>query len=119
MHFQKRMSAILSGLEGVVVQMDDILVFGKEQTEHDGRLFNVLVRISEAGGMLNRVKCEVSKSSVKFLGRIVDQNGVKADPDKTQALEGMKTPTNVPLRRFLGMANQLDFHRTWHSSHNP
>ena len=56
-HFQKRMSAILSGLEGVVVQMDDILVFGKDQAEHDGRLFNVLVRISVAGGTLNRVKC--------------------------------------------------------------
>ena len=56
-HFQKRMSAILSSLEGVVVQMDDILVFGKDQAEHDGRLFNVLVRISEAGGTLSHVKC--------------------------------------------------------------
>ena len=64
-HFQKRMSAILSGLEGVVVQMDDILVFEKDQAEYDGRLFNVLVRISEVGGTLNRVKCEVSKSSIK------------------------------------------------------
>ena len=96
------MSAILSGLEGVVVQMDDILVFEKDQAEYDGRLFNVLVRISEVGGTLNRVKCEVSKSSIKFLGHIVDQSGVKADPDKIQALEGMKTPTNVSeLRQFL------------------
>ena len=47
------------------------------------------------------------KSARVVSNSIVDQNGVKADPDKTQALEGMKTPTNVSeLRQFLGMANQ-------------
>ena len=34
-HFQERMSAIFSGLDGVVCQMDDVLVFGRDQTEHD------------------------------------------------------------------------------------
>ena len=42
-HFQKRMSAILSGLEGVVCQMDEVLVFGKDQTEHGARLSYVLI----------------------------------------------------------------------------
>ena len=37
-HFQRRMSELLSGLEGVLCQMDDILVFGKDQSEHDTRL---------------------------------------------------------------------------------
>ena len=37
-HFQKRMSAILDGLAGVLCLMDDILIFGKDQKEHDTRL---------------------------------------------------------------------------------
>ena len=34
-HFQKCMSQIFTGLEGVVCQMDDVLVFGINKTEHD------------------------------------------------------------------------------------
>ena len=55
-HFQKCMSAILSGLEGVVCQMDDILVFGKDQMEHDAGLSCVLNRISTAGAILINAK---------------------------------------------------------------
>ena len=94
-HFQKRMSAILSGLPGVVCQMDDVLVFGADQAEQDTRLSAALNRIKASGATLNPEKCEFSKSSVKFLGHIVDGNGIAADPDKTKALEQMKSPTNV------------------------
>jgi len=39
---------------------------------------------------------------------VVDNTGVKADPDKIQAIQGLKPPTNVSeLRRFLGIINQL------------
>jgi hypothetical protein len=37
-HFQKRMSAILSGVNGVVNMVDDTLVYSKNQHEHDERL---------------------------------------------------------------------------------
>ena len=37
-HFQKRMSTILGGLDGVLCQMDDVLVFGRDKSEHDTRL---------------------------------------------------------------------------------
>ena len=36
-HFQKRMTQMLSGLDGVLCLMDDVLVFGKDRTEHDER----------------------------------------------------------------------------------
>ena len=107
-HFQKRMSAILSGLEGQVCQTDDILVFGRDQAEHDRCLRAVLRRIESAGATLNPEKCEFSRSEVKFLGHIVDGNGIRADPEKTSAIRDMKPPENVSeLRRFMGMVNQL------------
>lgn len=48
-HFQKRMSAILEGLEGALCLMDNVLVFGKTKAEHDKRLFAVLQQIRKAG----------------------------------------------------------------------
>ena len=44
-HFQRRMSDLLSGLDGVVCMIDDILVHGRTAEEHDDRLTNVLQRL--------------------------------------------------------------------------
>ena len=107
-HFQKRMMTVLSGVEGTLCLMDDILVFGKDRKEHDERLIHVLKKIRTAGVTLNPQKCEFRKSQLKFLGHVIDREGVRADPDKTTAITEMKAPTNVSeLRRFMGMVNQL------------
>lgn len=45
---------------------------------------------------------------LKFLGHIIDPTGVRADPEKTQAIGEMGQPNNVSnLQRFMGMVNQL------------
>ena len=45
---------------------------------------------------------------MKFLGHIVNKDGIKADPDKTSAILKIKSPQNVSeLCRFMGLANQL------------
>ena len=107
-HFQKRMSRILEGLEGVVCQIDDILVFGKDQDQHDARLMVVLRRIQSAGVTLNKDKCKFSMSQVSFLGHIIDETGIRADPEKTAAIQNIEPPRTIPeLRCFLGMVNQL------------
>ena len=116
-HFQKCMSEILTGLNGVVCQMDDVLVFGSDRAEHDARLLAVLQRVESAGVTLNAQKCEFGNTSVKFLGHVIDQSGIQADPDKTSAIREMKQPTTVPeLRRFVGMVNQLGKFTPLHSS---
>ena len=106
-HFQRRMTEILGDIEGVVCLVDDVLVSGKTQEEHDQRLLEVLSRIKRSGLTLGPDKCEINKTSVKFLGQLVDENGVRPDPEKVQAIMQMKPPTSVSeLRRFLGMVNQ-------------
>ena len=47
------MSKILSGLDGVLCQMDDILIFGRDTAEHNSRVTAVLKRIEAAGVTLN------------------------------------------------------------------
>ena len=106
--FQCRMNSMLSELPGVLCLMDDVLVFGKNQAEHDAHLEAVLKRIESAGVTLNPSKCEFSKSELKFLGHIINNQGVKADPAKTKAILDMQPPKNVSeMRRFIGMTNQL------------
>ena len=106
--FQKRMNSILEGLEGITCLMDDVLIFGKDEAEHDARLRKVLERLQAAGVTLNKQKCVFRKSSVKFLGHLVGKDGVRADPEKTKAISEMAIPQSVSdLRRFLGMVNQL------------
>ena len=45
---------------------------------------------------------------MKFLGHVVSEKGIQADPDKTKAFSEMKKPKSVPeLRRSMGMVNHL------------
>ena len=106
--FQRRMNSILEGLDGVVCMMDDVLIFGRDQKQHDERLHAVFKRLEQAKVTLNGAKCQFNKTSVKFLGHVVDQDGIRPDPDKTAALTKMKPPQSVSeVRRFMGLVNQL------------
>ena len=103
-YFQKRMDGELSGLAGV----DDILVIGRNQREHDERLRAVLDRLVKCGLTLNVDKCAFSQSELPYLGQIIDGDGIRIDPGKVKAIVDMAEPTDVSeLRRFLGMVNQL------------
>ncbi|XP_037505811.1 uncharacterized protein K02A2.6 [Rhipicephalus sanguineus] len=106
-YFQKRMSEILSGLTGVVNLMDDILVFGRDQAEHDGNLDTTLKKLASSGITLNRSKCAFSVKEVTFLGCVISK-GIRPDPKKVEAIKCLPPPTDVAgVRRILGMVNHL------------
>ncbi|XP_056444336.1 uncharacterized protein K02A2.6-like [Gadus chalcogrammus] len=106
--FQRKMMETLQGLEGVEVFMDDILVYGTTQEQHDGRLEKVMQRIVTAGLKLNREKCSIRQSQLRFLGHLIDRSGIRPDPDKVKAIRQLSPPADVQeLRRILGMVNYL------------
>ena len=105
--FQRRMSKILHDMEGVICHMDDILIHATTQKIHDERVRAVLQRLRESGLTLNE-KCEFSSSSMTFLGHVIDEKGIRADPSKVKGIVNFPEPSNVTeLQRFLGMINQL------------
>ena len=107
-HFQKRMDKELSGIEGVKCRMDDILVMGKDQAEHDHRLKQVLDRLVERRRTFNLDKCSFSQSRLQYLGQILDSEGVRKDPSKVKAIVDVAEPQDVgDLRRLLGLVNHL------------
>lgn len=85
---------VTEGLEGVVCHMDDVLIWGRSQEEHDSRLHAVLTKAESSGITLNMEKCELSRREVKFLGHIISETGIKSDPVKTAAVREMAEPTN-------------------------
>ena len=94
-HFQKRMDKELFGIEGVKCRMDDILVVGKDQAEHDRRLEQVLDRLVERRLTLNLQKCLFSQSKLQYLGQILDSQGVRKDLSKVQAIVDMPEPQDM------------------------
>lgn len=64
---QRKMMEMLNGLEGVEVFMDDVIVYGATEEEHDSRLEKVMQRIETASLKLNRQKCQFKQSQLRFL----------------------------------------------------
>ena len=83
-HYQKCMNKILDGLSGVVCLIDDILVHGTSKAEHDRNLEAALKCIQSAGITLNKDKCEFGKETIKFLGHVINAEGISPDPQKQQ-----------------------------------
>ena len=93
--FQLRMEDILRGLPGVEVIMDDILINGRDERQHDVRLQAAINRISQSGLKLNRDMCSFEQSQLSFMGHVIGQDGTKPDPEKIQAILDLKPPNNV------------------------
>lgn len=51
---------------------------------------------------------QILSREIDFLGHIINDKGIRADPGKTSAIREMPAPRDVSeLRRFMGMVNQL------------
>ncbi|GBM00675.1 Retrovirus-related Pol polyprotein from transposon 17.6 [Araneus ventricosus] len=107
-HFQRRMSQMLEGIPGTFCHMDDSLIWGSTQEEHDQRLTEVCNRLKNSSMTLNAMKFILSQTSIKFLGHIIDGQRIHSDLDKIAAIENYQPPTNIKeLKQLLVMANYL------------
>ena len=81
---------IVGDIPGVEVHIDDVLIHGTTEKEHDERLKGVLTRFRAAGLKLNAKKCQFRAQSVKFLGNILSKDGIRPSPDKVRAIQNAK-----------------------------
>ncbi|KAI8511852.1 hypothetical protein Bbelb_109520 [Branchiostoma belcheri] len=92
--FQKQMDKIFQELEGVEVIVDDILVHGRTEEEHNSRFRAMLQRARDKCVKLNPEKVVVAAPEVGYFGHILTRDGLKPDPKKVDAITSMKAPTN-------------------------
>jgi transposase InsO family protein len=106
--FQRIMCDMLTGLEGVVCYMDDVLVYGKSKDHHDRLLQAVLEKLSQSGLKLNKDKCKMGQTSVEFVGHILSADGVHPHPEKLLAISKYPEPKSFSdVRSFLGLAEYV------------
>ena len=106
--FQKVMSEMFEDIPGVEVIVDDILIWGEDEEQHNVRLIKVLERARSRNLKLNKNKCHINKHEISYVGHILSKDGLKPDTKKTEAITAMPAPENrEQLQRFLGMLTYL------------
>ena len=89
----------------VVVFIDDILIYSKNEEEHAEHLRIVLQHLREHKLYAKFSKCEFWLKKVQFLGHVISEDGISVDPSKIRDVLDWKTPETVPeIRSFLGLA---------------
>lgn len=74
------------------VYVDDILVKSVTLDAHVAHLVTVLDTMIANGMRLNPVKCVFMVRGGKFLGFMVSERGIEANPEKLKVILDMKTP---------------------------
>ena len=104
--FQRFIDQVLRGLDFCYVYLDDVLVASSSPEEHCQHLRLIFDRFSHHGIIINAQKCVFGATSVKFLGHLVDSDGIHPLPSKVQAIDDFPLPTSrKQLRTFLGLIN--------------
>ena len=75
--------------------VDDMLVKSKEASQHTEDLSESFATLRKYRMKLNPTKCAFGVNSGKFLGFMVSQRGIEANPQKIQALQQMAPPATI------------------------
>lgn len=87
----------------VFCYLDDVIVVSKSFDEHISLLLKVWQKLSYAGLTINFEKSQFFRKELKYLGYIVDEEGLRADPNKINAILEYPIPkTKKDVRKFLG-----------------
>ena len=89
----------------VVVFIDDILIYSKNNEEHAQHLRIVLARLREHKLYAKFSKCEFWLDRVQFLGHVLTPDGISVDPSKVKDVLNWKSPKSMhQIHQFLGLA---------------
>jgi hypothetical protein len=106
--FQRMLDDILRDEIGksCFVYIDDIICFSDSFENHLKDLDKILSKLEAANLKIHPEKCAWAKTSLKYLGFIVTENGIKPDPEKTETILRLAFPDTLKkLKSFIGMVN--------------
>ena len=88
----------------VFYYLDDIIVCTPDFQTHCDILKKLFFRLKNANLTINLEKCQFCRPSLKFLGYVVDENGLRTNPEKISALLEYPVPKNsTQICRLIGM----------------
>ena len=90
--------------EDVMAYLNDVICFHSSFEEHLRGVERLLQTIRKFGFKLSGKQCQFATRSVKFLGHVIDKDGIRPQPEKLDIIRDWKTPQDeAELRRFLGV----------------
>ncbi|GJW89885.1 putative reverse transcriptase domain-containing protein [Tanacetum coccineum] len=90
----------------VIVFINDILIYSKNQQEHEEHLKSILELLKKEELYAKFSKCEFWIPKVQFLGHVIDSQGIHMDPAKIESIKDWASPkTPTEIRQFLGLAS--------------
>ena len=91
------------------VYIDDMLVKSLDEGGHLDNLQETFETLKRYKMKLNPSKCAFGVSLGKFLGFMVSQRGIEANPDKIQAILNMEPPKNIKeVQSLTGLVTALN-----------
>jgi len=95
--YQRLMDRILAPMLGQNVQayVDDMVVTSQERGRHTADLEELFATIARYRLKLNLEKCVFGVEAGKFLGFMLTERGIEANPDKCAAIIAMQSPASV------------------------
>ena len=91
------------------VYVDDMLVKSNEELAHLDDLKETFDTVKQYQMKLNLGKCVFGVASEKFLGFMVSQRGIEANPEKVQAIINMASPKTVKeVQKLMGRIAALN-----------
>lgn len=104
--FQRTMDKVLAGIKykNAICYVDNILIWGKNFSEFQEALREVMSRLKKANLTLKPSKCSFGYDKISVLGHEISGNGVRPDNKKLQSLKSLKPPTNTKqVKSLLGL----------------
>ena len=81
--------------KGVLVYLDDVLIYTKTVEEHKQLLREVFALLEKNQLFVKESKCSLFLESVEFLGVTIDANGMHMEQGKTHAIDTWPVSKNV------------------------
>jgi hypothetical protein len=106
--FQNMMNHIFRDLLdlGLIVYLDDILIYAETEEEHDCIVTEVLKCLAANGLAISQDKCFWSTTRVDFLGYVISKDGIEMAQDKVQSIRDWERPRSLrDVQSFIGFAN--------------
>ncbi|KII74279.1 Transposon Ty3-I Gag-Pol polyprotein [Thelohanellus kitauei] len=93
--FQNFMDTLLHGINNVTCYIDDIIITGTDDKNHLQNLERVLNKLKEFNVTTSIDKCKFFQSEVKFLGHIINKEGVRPIDERITPILNLPAPKNV------------------------
>lgn len=93
----------LNRLECTFSYLDDIIICGSTQHEHDKNLSQFMKAAVRHKLIINKAKCKLSQHSIRVLGYLIENGSLRPDPARLQGLIDLPVPCNLKsLKRMVG-----------------